>query len=124
MQETGAANFLLLSDDEVITKPLDTSFLHGKTRDSILTLAAELGYTVNERNFTVTELLDFAPRYEAALSGTAATLAPVGALVYQGKEILVRDGAPGPNTETLRRALQDIHCGAAPDKHGWLTAVN
>ena len=33
VQETGADNFLLLSDDEIITKPLDTSFLHGMTRD-------------------------------------------------------------------------------------------
>ena len=53
VQETGAANFLLISDDEVITKPLDSSFLHGMTRDSILRLAANLDYTVNERNFTL-----------------------------------------------------------------------
>ena len=80
VQETGAANFLLISDDEVITKPLDSSFLHGMTRDSILRLAADLGYTVNERNFTVDELLQYASTHEAALSGTAATLSPVGFL--------------------------------------------
>jgi len=49
VQETGAANFLLISDDEIITKPLDTSFLHGMTRASILALADDLGYRVNER---------------------------------------------------------------------------
>jgi branched-chain amino acid aminotransferase len=123
VQETGAANFLLISDDEVITKPLDTSFLHGMTRDSILKLAADLGYTVNERNFTVDELLQYATTHEAALSGTAACLSPVGSLVYNGIEIAVRDGHAGANTEKLRAALQDIQYGKATDAYGWLTEV-
>jgi hypothetical protein len=58
VQETGAANFLLISDDEILTKSLDTSFLHGMTRDSILKLGAELGYKISERPFTVEELLE------------------------------------------------------------------
>ena len=123
VQETGAANFLLISDDEVITKPLDTSFLHGMTRASILTLANDLGYKISERNFTVDELLQAAKTHEAVLSGTAACLAPVGALVYKGKEIAVRDGKPGPNTAKLRDALQSIQYGDAPDTHGWLTEI-
>jgi branched-chain amino acid aminotransferase len=123
VQETGAANFLLIGDEEVITKPLDTSFLHGMTRDSILKLAADLGYKVSERNFTVDELLVAARDYEAALSGTAACLAPVGTFVYKGEEITVRDGQPGPNTAKLRDALQSIQYGDAPDTHGWLTEV-
>ncbi len=123
VQETGAANFLLISDDEIITKPLDSSFLHGMTRDSILKLAADNGYAINERNFSVDELLEFAKTYEAALSGTAACLSPVGALVYHGEEVKVRDGNAGPNTIKLRKALQDIQCGLAPDTHGWLTEV-
>lgn len=124
VQETGAANFLLLSDDEVITKSLDTSFLHGMTRASFLTLASDLGYRVNERNFTVGELIEWVGTYEAALSGTAATLTPVGALVYKGKEVSVRDGAGGPNVEKLRAALQAIQYGETADSHGWLTEVS
>jgi branched-chain amino acid aminotransferase len=123
VQETGAANFMLLSEDEVITKALDTSFLHGMTRASILTLAADLGYTVNERSFTVAELLDWISTYEAALSGTAAGLTPVGQLVYRGETLTVRDGEGGPNVEKLRKALQAIQYGDAPDHHGWLTEV-
>jgi len=123
VQETGAANFLLISDDEIITKPLDTSFLHGMTRDSILKLGAELGYTISERNFTVAELLKWISTYEATLSGTAACLSPVGALVYNGKEIPVLDGGPGPNTAKLQKALQDVQYGLVDDKHGWLTEV-
>lgn len=123
VQETGAANFLLISDDEIITKPLDTSFLHGMTRDSILKLGAELGYTISERNFTVAELLNWISTYEATLSGTAACLSPVGALVYNGEEMPVLDGGPGPNTAKLQKALQDLQYGLADDNHGWLTEV-
>ncbi len=123
VQETGAANFLLISDNEIITKPLDTTFLHGMTRDSILKLGAEMGYKINERNFTVAELLEGVSRFEAALSGTAACLSPVGALVYNGEEIPVRDGKPGPNAAKLQKALQDVQYGLAPDTHGWLTEV-
>ena len=123
VQETGAANFLLISDDEIITKPLDSSFLHGMTRDSVLKLAADIGYKVNEREFSVTELLELVKTHEAALSGTAACLSPVGTLVFRGDEFTVRDGNAGPNTEKLRKALQDIQYGKAPDAHGWLTEV-
>ena len=123
VQETGAANFLLISDSEIITKPLDTTFLHGMTRDSILRLGTDLGYAISERNFTVGEMLDKVNTFEAALSGTAACLTPVGTLVYDGQEIRVRDGSGGPNTEKLRAALQSIQYGKSPDTHGWLTAV-
>ncbi len=124
VQETGAANFLVIGDDEIITKPLDSTFLHGMTRDSILKLAAENGYKVVERNFTVNELLELVKTHEAALSGTAACLSSVGTLVYQGREIKVCDGDAGPNTAKLRKALQDIQYGLAPDTHGWLTEVS
>ena len=123
VQETGASNFLLISDDEIITKPLDTTFLHGMTRDSILKLGAELGYTISERQFTVKELLEKVSTYEAVLSGTAATLSPVGTLVYNGEEIMVRDGQPGPNRKKLQTALQNLQYGLAEDTHGWLTEV-
>lgn len=123
VQETGAANFLLISDTEVITKPLDSSFLHGITRDSILRLATDLGYKVSERNITVAELLQLVATHEAVLSGTAATLSPVGCLIHNGVEISVRDGNPGPNSEKLRAALQAVQTGKAADTHNWLTAV-
>ena len=44
VQETGAANFLLIRDGELLTRGLDSTFLHGVTRDSLLTLARDQGY--------------------------------------------------------------------------------
>lgn len=125
VQETGAANFLLIDGNEVITKSLDSSFLHGITRNSILTLARDRGLTVSERALSVDELLERSqkPGAEAALSGTAAVLTSVGTLIYEGKEYTVGNGQAGPVTSALRQALNDIQWGKAPDTHGWLTKV-
>lgn len=126
VQETGAANFILIDGNDIITKDLDSTFLHGVTRDAILTLARDMGMNVQERALSVEELLTRArkPHTEAALSGTAAVLAPVGELVYQDQLIRVGSGEPGPTTLKLRQALNDIQWGHSKDKHGWLTRVS
>ena len=121
VQETGASNFILIKGDELITKPLTDEFLHGITRDSVLTVARDAGYTVSERNFTVAELQEAVENgAEAILTGTAAVISPVTSFVIGGREI------PVQNTErgyALRKALTDIQYGHAEDKHGWLVEV-
>ncbi len=123
--ETGAANFLLVDGNEIITKALDTSFLHGVTRASILTIAKDLGMTVTEREVSVDELLERAakPGTEAMLSGTAAVLTSVGTLIHNGQEFKVGTGEMGPVATKLRQALNDIQWGKAPDTHNWLTKI-
>jgi branched-chain amino acid aminotransferase len=123
VQETGAANFLLIDGDRVATKPVDGSFLHGITRSSVLEVAADLGYRVEERDISVAEVLAWAEHGEAALTGTAAVLTGVGTLIHDGRETLVGDGRPGPNTERLRAALLAVQRGQAPDPRGWTLPV-
>jgi branched-chain amino acid aminotransferase len=123
VQETGAANFLLLRPGRLVTRGLDSTFLHGVTRDSLLTLARDMGYAVEERVFSVDEMLAWAKDGEAALSGTAAVLAGVGTLVRGGIAHKVGSGDVGPETRRLREALVAIQQGTAPDRHGWLTRV-
>lgn len=125
VQETGAANFLLIDGDEIITKALDTSFLHGITRDSLLTLARDMGMKVSERELSVDELLERVqkPTTEAALSGTAAVMTPVGTLIHNGTEHRVGSGTETPTITKLRGALNAIQWGKAADTHGWLTKV-
>ena len=121
--ETGASNFFLCDGERVVTRHLDSSFLHGVTRSSVITLAADLGYDVEERNIAIDELADWAARGEAFLSGTAAVLAPVGTMLVNGVVLSVGDGQPGENTMKLRQALVDIAGGHAADPHGWRTAI-
>lgn len=124
VQETGAANFLLIDDDRVVTRALDRSFLHGSTRDAILTLASDLGYQVEERTITVDELEAWCAHGEAALAGTAAVLSGVGAVVIGGRRVTMGDGHVGPNSLRLRQALVDVQQGRSADAHGWTSVVD
>ncbi len=123
VQETAAANCLLINDNEVLTKGLSRAFLPGITRDSILQMAKSLGYTVTERDISAEELIDWLKDGEIALSGTAAVLAPVTEVVYQDKVYATAGGVNSPNTMKLRQALNDIQRGAAPDTFGWITTI-
>lgn len=125
VQETGASNFMLIDGDSIITPELTPAFLHGVTRDSVLRIAGDLGYRVEERTLRVDDVIGWAarPDAEAALSGTAAVLSAVGELVHAGNRITVGNGQVGPQTRRLRKALNEVQTVVRPDPHGWLTPV-
>ena len=123
VQETGAANFLLIRKGHLLTRSLDDTFLHGVTRDSLLTMARDDGYKVEERVFDVSEMLQWARDGEAALSGTAAVLAGVGTLIHHGQEYRLSGGEVGPTTQALRQKLVSIQRGEIADRHGWITRI-
>jgi branched-chain amino acid aminotransferase len=123
VQETGAANFVLIRKGQLLTRSLDATFLHGVTRDSLLTMARDDGYKVEERTFDVSEMLEWARDGEAALSGTAAVLAGVGVLIHRGKEYRLSGGEVGPVTQELRQKLVSIQRGEIADRHGWITRI-
>lgn len=122
VQESGAANFILVDGDTLITKSLSSQFLPGVTRRSLLQLAKDKGMSVVEKDFTVSELKAHLENgAEAMLTGTAAILVPVSAIIIDGKrhEIVKNDIAM-----QLRQDLLSIQGGEAEDKHGWLTMVD
>ncbi|QEY26439.1 branched-chain-amino-acid transaminase [Neisseria zalophi] len=122
VQETGASNFALINGNEIITKPLTDEFLHGVTRDSMLKIAADMGYQISERNFTVDELRAAIENgAEAILTGTAAVISPVTAFVIDGQEIEVQSQEKG---YAIRKAITDIQYGLAEDRYGWLVKID
>lgn len=123
VQETAAANCLLINDQEVITKSLTSAFLPGITRDSVLKVAQTLGYKITERTIQAEELIEWTKTGEIALSGTAAVLTPVTEVVYQDDIYPVKGGTQSPNTVKIRKALNDIQCGLAEDPFGWITQI-
>ncbi len=123
VQETGAANFILLRKGRFLTRSLDSTFLHGVTRDSLIQLARVMDYKVEERVFDVAEMLDWVREGEAALSGTAAVLAGIGVLIHHGREHRVGSGEVGPLTRALRERLIAVQRGESPDLYGWITRI-
>ena len=78
---------------------------------------------VQERDFTVNEMIEWAEDGEAALSGTAAVLGGVGSMIVDGEEIPFGSGEVGATTLELRQALTDVQLGRTADTHGWTTVV-
>jgi branched-chain amino acid aminotransferase len=123
VQETGAANFVLIKKDRLLTRSLDATFLHGVTRDSLIRLAGDSGYKVEERVFDVPEMLEWVRDGEAALSGTAAVLAGIGTLIHRDREHRVGNGEVGPLTRALRERLISVQRGEIADRYGWITRI-
>lgn len=124
VQETGAANFFVLHNNTLVTKKLDGSILPGITRDSIIKLAKKQGMSVEERDFTVDELISWLPESEAFLSGTAAVISPVGDLIHDDQTLAVGSGEIGQRTLAFRDQLTAIQQGQQPDDFGWITQID
>ncbi|TDE32819.1 branched-chain amino acid aminotransferase [Actinomadura sp. 6K520] len=127
VEEMGAMNlfFVLGSGVEarVVTPRLSGSLLPGVTRDSLLRVASDLGYRVEERRVSVEEWEAAAVSGELTevfACGTAAVITPVGRVKHATGEFLVNSNEAGPITMRLRQRLLAIQAGAADDTHGWM----
>jgi len=116
VSEGSGQNVFLVRQGTILTPPPASSILGGITRDSVITLAADLGFTVREQTLP-REALYVAD--EAFFVGTAAEITPIRSI----DRIAVGSGRRGPITEALQRAFFDVINGEASDTHGWLTYV-
>jgi branched-chain amino acid aminotransferase len=116
VSEGSGQNVFIVRDRVVYTPPLASSILGGITRDSIITLARDLGYTVVESTLP-RESLYIAD--EVFFVGTAAEVTPVRSI----DKLQVGAGRRGPVTEAIQRAFFGVINGEVPDTHGWLTYV-
>lgn len=112
---------------ELLTPELSGTILDGVTRDSLLTLAAEVGLRATERRIELREVLDGirdGEITEVLACGTAAVITPISGLATpQGDDVTVGDGAAGEATRLLRSRLLDIQYGRADDPYGWTRTV-
>ena len=111
---------------EVVTPALTGSILPGITRDSLLVLAKEIGCEVTERRVSWDEWCEGTASggiTEVFGCGTAAVITPIGRVRYQGGELVIGNGEPGPIGLRLRAMLTDIQRGAAPDTHSWMRTL-
>ncbi|HSL22315.1 MAG TPA: branched-chain amino acid transaminase [Vicinamibacterales bacterium] len=117
LSEGSGENLFLVRDEVIYTPPVTASILPGITRDSVITIAQELGFTVRQEMLP-REMVYIAD--EAFFAGTAVEITPVRSV----DKITVGNGRRGPVTEAIQRTFFDIIRGEVPDRHGWLTYVN
>ena len=119
-------NMMFLLEGKLCTPALGGSILPGVTRDSIITLAKDMGIPVEERDIAIAELMEAGKNgklQEAFGAGTAAVVSPVGELTYKGESVTINQGKIGALTQKLYDTLVGIQYGAHADKHGWMVKV-
>lgn len=116
VSEGSGENIFLVDDGKIYTPTLSSSLLRGITRDTLITIAKDLGYQVIEQGIP-REMLYCVD--EVFFSGTAAELTPISSI----DKITIGEGKRGPVAKELQEALFDIVEGRAEDKHDWLTYI-
>lgn len=113
--EASGMNIFMVRGGQLITPGFDQDVLEGITRDSIVTLAKDLGISVVERPIDKSELLI---AEEVFLSGTAAKITPVRQIENY------KLPSDRPLTEKLRAQLTAIVENRDPDYKDWVTAIS
>jgi branched-chain amino acid aminotransferase len=116
ISEGSGENIFLVYGGRLLTPPLAGTILPGITRDSVMSLARDAGYTVVEQQIA-REMLYIAD--EVFLTGTAAEITPIRSV----DRIPVGSGSRGPVTERLQKDFFSLVQGEVEDRYGWLTPV-
>ena len=122
VEESGMMNIMFVMNDKLVTPPLSDSILDGITRDSLLTLAKDLGITTEQRPISIDELekgIRNGSVTEAFGVGTAAVVAPIQTIHIKGADYHL----PPYNKENLmyriKQKLERIRTGKEEDVYGW-----
>jgi branched-chain amino acid aminotransferase len=126
VEEMGGMNLYFVkgsgANATIVTPKLTGTLLPGITRDSILTVAADLGYEVEEVMLSIDDWRDGVASGEITeifACGTAAVVSPIGTAKSAHGTWTTGDGNPGPITGQIRETLLGIQHGTIEDKHGW-----
>lgn len=122
IEESGMMNIMFVIDDILVTPPLSDTILDGTTRDSLVTLAPDLGIKVQERKISVDELENSFRRNtitEAFGVGTAAVVAPVKTINIYGTDFHLPEHSHELISEKLKQKLENIRRGREEDSHNW-----
>lgn len=126
VDELGGMNIFFVMDDKTIVTPPLGTILPGITRESIMKLAGEAGYTVSETPYSFDQWQADAASgrlREAFACGTAAVIAGIGTVKHPGGTFAIGNSGDGEVTTELRSKLVGIQRGAVEDTHGWMRGL-
>jgi branched-chain amino acid aminotransferase len=130
VEEMGGMNLFFVfgsgADARIMTPGLTGTLLAGITRETLLTLAPDLGIPASEGRISVAQWREGCASGEITevfACGTAAAVTPVGSVKSANGSWTVGAGRPGPVTTRLRRQLLGIQFGQLPDPHGWIYKI-
>ena len=116
VSEGSGQNLFIVRENTLYTPAVASSILPGITRNSVITIAHDLGFTVIEQAIP-REMLYIAD--ELFFVGTAVEVTPISSV----DKIVIGKGSRGPITEAIQRTFFDIVNGRVPDENDWLRPV-
>ena len=116
VSEGSGENIFLVEGEKLFTPAMSSSNLKGITRDSVMTIARDLGYEVVEEVISRERLY---AANEVFFTGTAAEVTPIRSIDHRTIGI----GKRGPISEKLQTAFFDIVEAKVEDKYGWLSYI-
>ncbi|KAI3957080.1 hypothetical protein MKX01_004371 [Papaver californicum] len=119
LEELSACNVFIVKGSRISTPPTNGTILPGITRKSIIDIAIDQGYQVEEHAIEVEELIT---ADEVFCTGTAVVVAPVGSITFRSKRFEYKTGA-GTASVKLHSILTSIQTGLIEDKMGWTVKV-
>jgi branched-chain amino acid aminotransferase len=125
-EESGTMNVMFIINDVLITPPTTDSILKGITRDSVLQLARDWGMKIEERPVSVKEVMQAIASgtlQEAFGVGTAATIAHIAVIGYEGKDYTLPASKDRKFSNKVLTVLDNIKTGKAPDPHNWVYKI-
>ena len=127
IEESGTMNIFFVIDGKLITPDTNRdTILKGVTRRSVLTLAKEMGYLVEERPVEVAEVVDALKEgslSEAFGAGTAATIAQISEIGFRGNRFELPDVESREISNKILDKLNGIRLGTVKDEHGWVVRL-
>jgi len=126
VEEVGSMNMMFAYGNKIVTPMLNGSILPGITRNSIITLARELGYEVEEKRLAIADIFEdikSGKLTEAFGTGTAAVISPVGELCWKDEKLVIGGGSIGPVAQKLYDTLTGIQYGRLADNHQWIVKL-
>lgn len=125
VEESGTMNLMFIVDGKLLTPSTGETILAGVTRDSLLQIARDLGWPVEERPISLDELkeaFDAGKRVEAFGVGTAAVIAPFETIHMDGRDYHPCTGDDA-NMYLLKQRLTALRTGLEEDIYNWSTLV-
>ena len=122
IEEGSSCNiFVHLNKDALVTPELGDTVLPGISRESIITLAQDMGVPTEERRISIEEAMEEGT--EVFVTGTAAGVSYIESITHNGRTKEFAGGKPGELTLALRKKLKGIQYGVEEDIHNWMITV-
>ncbi len=126
VEEAGTMNLMFMVGGSLVTAPTGDTILDGVTRKSVIQIAKDWGIDVQERQLSVKELVNGildGSVTEAFGAGTAAVIAPIQIIGFDGKDYQLPDKKESDFSNKVFTEINQIRLGEIEDTRGWVWKV-